>query len=782
MRTAGLVWLAFAAALEAAPVVREVYPHGAQRGRTVKITLRGTGLAAGARLQTTLPANISRLAPPKDAREPDSELPFLVEIRPDTPVGLYPLRLLGADGISNVVLFSVGDFPESEEIESQNPKKTNGTLSDAQPLSSPVILNGYLTAADIDVYSFTAKAGDKLVFEIEARRAGSAVDAAFEILDSTGRLVARNDDGIGAGSDPRLEVSFAKAGPHYIQVHDSRYSEQAPNFYRLRIGSFAYAEGLFPLGWRRGEAVEVTLFGGNLAQPVKVALDGGAKSRHVPIAPPGSVTLPFMFVLGDEPERIEPDAGGPHELAEGVVFNGRIARPGEVDRYTMAVKPGEHWVFELEAASLETSQLDALLTVFDAAGKKLAARDDVGSTDPALPFLAPDGAISVTLTVEDLLGRGGPGFGYRLRARRQPADFTLELVTPFVNVPAGGTSQVVVAMQRRGYDGPVRLTIPGLPPGFRVGGGTVPSEAAAQNFNNDNAGYRTARSVLTITAPEDASGDPIELSVVGTAETPGGQIVRTAGGPGMVVAVRGTRQRAFAAPWLDLGLPMAVFGRQPVSLEVPVELVRVAQGFEYQLNYRVRRASGARTVGRVRNQVSGGVGNLRILQGPPAKNPDAGSILVNTNFATPVSSFDMIVETTAEGPDGRPFTVTAPAVTIEIVQGFQVLLEARSIEISPGGRLEVRGSIHREPTFEGGLVQLRLEDLPDLVKCAGVDVAAGQPDFAIHCEAAPGAPAGVHQIRLSAAAPDTGRAVKDTYKIPDLDLRLAVAGNRNAAR
>jgi len=38
--------------------------------------------------------------------------------------------------------------------------------------------------ADIDVYSFTAKAGEKLVFEVEARRAGSAIDPHLEVLDS----------------------------------------------------------------------------------------------------------------------------------------------------------------------------------------------------------------------------------------------------------------------------------------------------------------------------------------------------------------------------------------------------------------------------------------------------------------------------------------------------------------------------------------------------------------------------------------------------------------------
>ena len=62
--------------------------------------------------------------------------------------------------------------------------------------------------------------------------------------------------------DARVEVGFSKAGEYYAEVHDARYSEQEQNFYRLQIGGYRYAEGMFPLGWQRGGQVEVELFGG----------------------------------------------------------------------------------------------------------------------------------------------------------------------------------------------------------------------------------------------------------------------------------------------------------------------------------------------------------------------------------------------------------------------------------------------------------------------------------------------------------------------------------------
>ena len=73
------------------------------------------------------------------------------------------------------------------------------------------------------------------------------------------------------GVDARVDVTFREDGDYYVAVHDSKFSSQAQNFYRLKIGSFAYADGIFPLGWKRGADVEVELFGGNGAIVFAVA-------------------------------------------------------------------------------------------------------------------------------------------------------------------------------------------------------------------------------------------------------------------------------------------------------------------------------------------------------------------------------------------------------------------------------------------------------------------------------------------------------------------------------
>ena len=252
----------------------------------------------------------------------------------------------------------------------------------------------------------------------------------------------------------------------------------------------------------------------------------------------------------------------------------------------------------------------------------------------------------------------------------------------------------------------------------------------------------------------------------------------------MIVAVRGDKQKPFSAAWLDMQLPMSTTGALPVTLEVPTPQVRVSQGFEYTLDYRVKRKEGAKLAGKVANQIAGAVGNLRILKGLDSKSPDAGSFLMATTFSTPVTTFDMILSAPVE-IDGKPVTVFAPALEIEVAPGYQIQLSNSTMQIAPGGKMEVAGTVHRELTFEGGEIHIHAEDLPEQVKCPAVVVPADKQDFVLSCDAAPGAKPGAFPVRIASNAPDTGRKNKADYKIADVTAKLVVgaaAGNAVANR
>ena len=671
------------------------------------------------------------------------------------------------------LLFSIGDLPETEEKEIESPKPGNGTVATAEAIAAPVTINGALPDADVDLFSFQVKAGQRLVFETEANVLASAIDPALEILTADGKTIARNDDAPGAGIDARLEVTFARAGTYFVRLHDSKYSDQIQNFYRLKVGSYPFAEALFPIGGRRGQAASVELVGGNLSTPVIVKPDTSSTDGKFALVPlPGSASLPQLFLLSDKPDTLESAAD--RQLIPGMVINGRITAKGEVDRYQLAVTPGQHWLFEIVASSTGASQLDALVTISDGAGKKLLSRDDLFGADPTLPLEIPAGVEQLTVTVEDLLGRGGPAYGYRLEARREGADFTLQTTTPFVNVPAGGTGIVAVNINRRGYDGPMQIAIPNLPAGYRQAGGTVAAASASQRFDDPNPRFSRNNATITITADPDAKPQRLDLVVKGTADlADGGSIVRFAEGPGLVVTPRGLKQRAVTASWLGMPLPMASAKALPARLVIPVQNVRVSQGVEYPLTYKVEGPAAGRLQGRLKETIATQIGNLRILQGPPSKTPGSGQLLINTNFATPATPWDFLPMVTLD-MDGKPLDVFGPMITFDIAPGYQVWPTARQWSVAPGAALSIAGRVHREPTFEGGLVKLEAQELPEGVSCVAVDIPADAREFNLQCQAAATTAKGSYEIRLVSSAPDTGRKAQDTYKGPEVTGTIKV--------
>ncbi len=770
-----LILVAAGTLTAAPPTLQELSPRGAQRGKSFTLYLRGEGLTQGARVVTTLPASFSRLALSKDPvaegrMRGNGLLPLLVTIRPDTPVGFYPIRVTSDSGISNVLLFSVSDLPEIEEAEAADAKLANDSPPSSQKVTTPVLINGKLSGPDIDNYTFRATAGQKLVFEIEARRMGSAIDPAFEIYDAAGREIARNDDAPSLGVDSRLEVTFPKAGEYRVSVHDSKFSDQLLNFYRLKIGKYDFADSIYPLGGPKG--TDVTLSGGNLAKPVHVKAEGAW------VSVPGSMSLPLPFELTDGPEL----AGPLDMLPAGKTVNGRIAKPGQVDRYRLAVAPAQKWSFELTAANPGTSRLDALVTVYDAKGKKLGTADDSNGNgfDPVMTFVVPEGVQELNLAVEDLLGRGGDAYGYRLVAKQQHPDFTADLITPFVNVPAGGTARVSVLIQRRGYAGELRVRFANLPEGFVTAGGHVPVEAASQDFKNEIPGRKSAVATLTITAPADAKRQFLDLEVIAEAKTEDGVIQRYARGPGLTAAIRGDK-KAFTAPWLGMKLPMAITDPPPLTVTPVTQLARFSQGFEFEMQYEVKRLGGAKGPVRVTPNFLSAVGNLRINRGQPGKNADKGSYTLTTNFATPTTTFDMAFDVQMD-VDGKPVQVTSPIMEIEVVPGYEVTLARNEIEVAPGGSIEIAGSVRREPTFEGGLIKVEAADLPDHVSCAAVEVPEGQRDFKLTCSAEAAAKTGSFPIRIASVAPNTGKKTKSDYKIADLEARLSVGKSKLASK
>ena len=721
---------------------------------------------------------------------------FLVEVRKEAARGLYPIRVHSDLGLSNVLLFSVGEFPEVNEEQGG----ANDTPAGSQPVPVPVTVNGNLEGPDRDVYRFRTGEGERVVLEVEGRRVASALDPVLLVLDSEGKQVARNDDAPGIGVDSRLDLSLP-GGDYYAVVHDARFSRQDQNFYRLKIGVFDYAEGVFPLGWQRGEKVQVQLVGGSPAGPREVPLDlSGVDRNFVMLQAPGTPgALPVPFVVGDLTERLERGDQTLEALEPSTVVNGRISAPGEVDRYRLQVAPGEEWSVHLAGSRLGTTRLFGRVSVLDSQGKLLASGGDrvpmrndsfrthgAISRDPHLRFKVPGGAREVTVTVEDLVGRGGPDFAYRLSAWKGPADFTVTVLTPYLNVPRNGTGWIEARIDRRGYAGALRLEIPDAGEDLLVEGGDVPSELVAPG-----SPFTSTTGILTVTATSGAPMGVRRVSIRGTAVLPDGtRIVRRAAAPGLVTAVKpGTglpepamrmREEPFTAPWLGLGVPVNVGPETSVRLELAgVSSERMLPGMDQRLTWRVVAADPAVTLPRTldKRAVTREL-RVRDVKGSGEDDPGTGAIVLATTMGTVHGKFNFLAEGEVE-VRGRKQKVRSRALTFDVVQGYRIRVEEAGLTLQPGGSGQLRGRVERDPLFDRP-VTVQPENFPNGVLCEPVQVGLDQEEFRIPCTAGESVRPGEYAMELSSSSTLATRTETQVpYRIPSVAARLIVAAKES---
>jgi hypothetical protein len=679
-----------ATVLSAQPVITDLQPRGAQKGKPFTLTLSGRNLSEGAKIRSTLPATFTLLAPDVPAllrggqmQEEGRYATFLVEPTADLAVGAYPIRVVTAEGISNVQLFTVGAFPEYTEDESQpgSLPNTSDSIEDAQPLPAPPLtLNGTLRGPERDVFRLSAKGGEQRVIEVEARRCGSAIDPLLEILDANGRVIARSEDELLLGLDARVEVVFPRDGNYYVVVRDARFSTQTANFYRLKIGSYSFPREVFPLGGRRGELVEISL------GPEKIKMDLrniSSAARQTFVNLPGSPALPVPFAVGDDPEVSEPLSDAAISLP--VTINARLATAGQVDRYTFRVPPSRAMTFRIQARELGTSKLMAVITARDEQGNVLGRSGDEPlaedlfnvnqsrtAGDPLLRLQAPVGVNQITVTVEDLALRGGESYPYRLNVQPAAQDFRLMVNSAFVNVPARGSVAVPITVQRQGFEDDVQLRVANAPRGLRVEGGYVVAGLPAKEIHQN----RNSRGVLILTAESGEPFELLELAVEGVATLPDGStIVRRAEGPGMIVNVVGAseqgsvdRQRSLTTPWMGFELVTAPTKPGAATLEVTMlDRTRLAEGDQLKFRWKWTRRDAAQALPKTVTAEMVGSVDVRVIDmQPDADDASAGTFLMTTTKLTRPSKYDMFITGTLMSGNGEQENIVSRPITVTV--------------------------------------------------------------------------------------------------------------------
>ncbi len=438
------------------------------------------------------------------------EVPAKIVLPADLAPGPIYWQAANANGGTATGAFIVGTGLEVVEDEGRE---------NAQVLPGlPVTVSGRLLKnEEVDRYRFTAAKDGPVTCELMARRLGAKFLGIVQVRDSKGRLVA---DVAGTnGSDPSLTFA-AKAGAEYVvSIHDVDFGGDRSYVYRLTVTPGPRVVGAIPAAGRRGETRDVEFVGIGLAsgaeklESVKGRVTFPATTAlafDYRLETPWGVAPPFPLLLSDLPETIATLSGsssrtGPARQAGPTGITGVLDRPDAEDHFSFAWKKGEAWSLALQARRIG-SPLDVTLTVLGPDGKVLARNDDLPeTTDAGLELTVPaDGTYQIV--VSDMAAKSGSRAAiYRLVVNQPASDFTLHLPNNRVSVPLGGKFDLAVkAVRKGGFQGPIALTVQGLPAGI-----SVPPNLVIPAGKNDL--------IVPLQAAKDAAAAAGLVTVVGTA-------------------------------------------------------------------------------------------------------------------------------------------------------------------------------------------------------------------------------------------------------------------------
>ncbi|WP_165250240.1 c-type cytochrome domain-containing protein [Paludisphaera soli] len=171
--------------------------------------------------------------------------------RMDGSLATYPLPPsrpeAPAAGPASVAAVAVRESAAVQEIPEREP---NDAADRAGVIQLPAKVTGVIAPAsevagtDVDLYRFSARAGEEWVFEIDAARSGSKLDSFLEVLDAEGRRIPR------VVLQAVRDSYFTFRGKNGTEVSDFRVF----NWEEMAIDDYLYANGevvklwLFPRG------------------------------------------------------------------------------------------------------------------------------------------------------------------------------------------------------------------------------------------------------------------------------------------------------------------------------------------------------------------------------------------------------------------------------------------------------------------------------------------------------------------------------------------------------
>jgi len=725
----------------APPAIESVSQLGVQIGQTTRLSIRGSRRTGEPRVDLPIVGLKQNMVQGSNS----SLLMVDLTLPAEVPPGIYPLSVVTKDGISKAVGIAVDGLPQL----------LVGDSAPDHPMPLPAAFSGLLSGAAQSRVYFNGKAGARVVAEVEAKRIGSGLEPVLEFKNVNGATVAIEWGKAYLRGDARTEVILPSDGAYFVELHDLAYNAPADSPFRLLIGDFRAVDQYFPAVAERGSELNIEPVGTGIPSGTLIAanLKGDpaelAKFLTVPRELHASGPLPPLRI-SDGVEILEaPQPGKQLQTIDArfadkrhavVAVNGRLSKPAEVDRYLLAVTPGQTLALSLEGRSLN-SPIEGEISVLSHPEGKVLATDGgtPGAGAKGMQYQVPADVASVEVAVRDLLWRGGPHFVYRLRI--EPAgrpNFSLTFLDSRLNIPRHGRTVAELRVDRSGYAGPINLKIEG-DDGIAVSPQQLPAEGASRKVlvTFSATGGKSLPAVARLRLVGESQGLTPSIHRVAVVESPNQAqlagfldsvpVAPTADSP---VRIAADALPPFLLKGVDTEWPLRAVGMGGQTADW-LRLSLVSTETPRPADPNKKRRKSKPLIAAVSDQALStvtGKGSLRIsvpvdvaesavdfvVKADVVSNPYSNRVLA-TSYSKP---FRMLVQ--------DPVGLRMDAASLNLVAG------------APG---KLRGKLVRHPAFKQN-VNVSVSGLPAGYTAQPVMVLGDKTDFEIPMTAAKGSPAG----------------------------------------
>jgi len=460
-----------------------------------------------------------------------------VSIAADAEPGEREMRLVTSRGVSNPLVFYVGQLPEITEKpmttaiqqvlgkESSALRKRPPGEDEQVRLTLPCTVNGQIASGEVHRYPFQAHKGERVVISVLGRRLvpfmADAVPGWFQpvlaLYDAEGKEVAY-DDRYRFKPDPTIFFEAPADGEYVIAIHDSLYRGREDFVYRLTAGDLPFITSAFPLGGPASAPPKPEIKGWNLDGAKLTPPEAGAEpgTHYLRANRKDLVSNRVPFALDTLPELMEQEPNDDVATAQKVnlpvIINGRIGKPDDWDVFQFEGKSNQTVVAEVRARRLD-SPLDSVLKLTDATGKLLAFNDDTEDLAAGINTHQADSYLMARLPADgtyyvhigDTARQGGDEYGYRLRLGAPMPDFELRIVPSSLSIRSNSSAPLTVYVLRQdGFKGPIKLSLKDPPAGFSAPPTTLSATQTVGRLNVKTSLLRTE--------------EPVRLSVLGSAK------------------------------------------------------------------------------------------------------------------------------------------------------------------------------------------------------------------------------------------------------------------------